>query len=134
MQQIQKLRHRYNLSMLIADVVTFVIIVCLTLLLFKVQANAFVVAFLIMSLILVIYRIIASHFFFKTIEKKVNDTTRFYMVHTLTRLLLGGVLAYLCTMLVGQKAVVVCFGIFFILTLMVESIWFVSIEKTLNEK
>lgn len=80
----------------------------------------------------------ANLFYFKALENDPEGVARFYMVHLMIKFIVGAVIAFAGSMVLGtplKKVFVITFALVFFMTLIAESYAFVQIEKKkhLNE-
>lgn len=98
----------------------------------------FAVTLTAIALLFLYHGFAASLFYFKALEHNPEGVARFYMVHLMIKFIVGAIIAFAGSMVLGtplKKVFVITFALVFFMTLIAESYAFVQIEKKkhLNE-
>lgn len=134
MDKIYRAREYYFIGMVLMGIAVYALVTCGSML-FKLTDNFPAIPFAIVTLLLIVYNIIAALLYFRLIKTQQSALVRFYLANKVIRMIIAFVVILVSFMIAKAAAIsfVVSFFALYILTIIYESVFFVQIEKKINE-
>lgn len=131
---IKKMRLMYMLGLVLVFIAGFALVTC-SCILFKIVPNFPIVGFVITSVALLFYNLVSSGVYFRLLETAQNQITRYYIVNKVVRMIFTFMVLIVYLMFWGTEPLAYVIGIFvlYIMLLIYESVFWVQIEKRINE-
>lgn len=134
MEKIDRARNKYIIGMILMIVAGYALLTCGSLL-FKLTPNFPVVALAVASLLLIIYNVCAILVYIRLLRTSDKGLVPFYLANKVVRMIFAIALIVGIALLTkaGTIIFVICFFLLYLGTIIYESVFFVHIEKKLNE-
>lgn len=134
MDRIYKARKYYYIGMVLMVLAGYALITCGSLL-FRLTEHFPTVPLAIAALLLIIYNVIAVMLYIRIIKTQQNALVRFYLANKVIRMIFAFAVILASIVIAKTDALpfVISFFILYILTIIYESVFFVQIEKKINE-
>ena len=134
MEKITRARNKYIFGMILMIVAGYALLTCASLL-FKLTPNFPVVALAVAALLLIIYNVCAILVYIRMVRTAEKGLVPFYLANKVVRMIFAIALITGIALLTksGTMCFVICFFVLYLGTIIYESVFFVHIEKKLNE-
>lgn len=134
MDRIYKARKYYFVGMVLMVVAGYALITCGSLL-FKLTTHFPIIPLAVAALLLIIYNVVAVMMYVRLIKTQRDALVRFYLANKVIRMIFAFavILASVAIARGGALPFVISFFVLYILTIIYESVFFVQIEKKINE-
>ncbi|MBR3115558.1 MAG: hypothetical protein IKN22_00740 [Bacteroidaceae bacterium] len=134
MEKIKRARNKYIFGMILMIVAGYALITC-GMLLFKLTPNFPVVPLAIASVLLIIYNVCAILVYIRMVRTTEKGLVPFYLANKVVRMIFALALIIGIALLTksGKISFVISFFVLYLGTIIYESVFFVHIEKKLNE-
>lgn len=134
MDKISKARNTYIVGMIMMIVAGYALLTCASLL-FKLTPNFPVVPLAIASVLLIIYNVFAIMIYTRMVRTAEKGLVPFYLANKVVRMIFALALIISIALFVKQGVVafVISFFVLYLGTIIYESVFFVHVEKKLNE-
>lgn len=134
MENLIKIRKTFSKAMLLVYALVSIVACAVCMMLSHSDKAHVGIVMLVGFLILWVFTTISSICYFRQLDKTPAGLARYYMIHTLARFIVGGLIMLLLSSLANAeyKLILIGFCAVFILTLIFESLMFVHVEKRLN--
>jgi hypothetical protein len=134
MDKIYKAHKYYIIGMVLVCLAGYALITCGSLL-FKLTDDFPAVTLAVALVILMVYNVISAVLYLRIVKTHQNSLVHFYLVNKAVRMIFAFA-AILCAIFFLEKGVisfVIGFFALYVLTIIYESVFFVQVEKKLNE-
>ena len=134
MDKIYRARKYYFIGMVLMVLAGYALTTCGSLL-FKLTDSFPTVPLAIAALLLIIYNVVAVSLYVRLVKTQQSALVRFYLSNKVIRMLFAFAVI-MAALIIGRAeaiAFVVSFFVLYILTIIYESVFFVQIEKKINE-
>lgn len=135
MNKIYKARTYYLIGMILIILAGYALVTCGSLL-FKLTESFPIVPLACAAVFLIIYNIVAVFLYVRIVRTHQNSLVHFYLVNKVIRMLFAFAVIFgaIFSAVDGVVPFVVGFFVLYVLTIIYESVFFVQIEKKINEK
>jgi len=135
MNKLIKARTSYIIGMALTMVAVYALITCSNSL-FKLTDNFPVVPLAIASLVLLAYNFVSAWLYIRIVKTQENSLVNFYLASRIVRMLLCIITLTVLALMIktGILSLVLSFMLLYIITMVYESVFFVQIEKKINDK
>ena len=134
MDKINRARNKYIFGMIMMIVAGYALLTCASLL-FKLTSHFPVVALAVAAVLLIIYNVCAILVYTRMVRTAEKGLVPFYLANKVVRMIfaLALILSIALFTKAGTITFVICFFVLYLATIIYESVFFVHIEKKLNE-
>ena len=134
MDKISKARNTYIVGMIMMIVAGYALLTCASLL-FKLTPNFPVVPLAIASVLLIIYNVCAIMIYARMVRTAEKGLVPFYLANKVVRMIFALALIISIALFVKQGVIafIMSFFVLYLGTIIYESVFFVHVEKKLNE-
>ena len=104
-------------------------------LLFKLTDNFPTIPLAVAALFLMVYNVIAVFLYIRIVKSRQNSLVHFYLINKVVRMILAFAIIFgsIFTSIKGVIPFVISFFILYLFTIVYESVFFVQIERKINE-
>ncbi|MBR4783497.1 MAG: hypothetical protein IK023_06375 [Bacteroidaceae bacterium] len=134
MDKISRARNKYIIGMILMIVAGYAMLTCGSLL-FKLTNNFPVAPLAVASILLIIYNVCAIMVYTRMVRTAEKGLVPFYLANKVVRMIFALAVIVGIALIVksGVISFVICFFLLYLGTIIYESVFFVKIEKKLNE-
>ncbi len=135
MNKIGKARTSYTIGMVLMVLAGYALITC-SVTLFKLATDFPYVPLAIAAALLLAYNFVAAWLYIRLVRTQQNSLVNFYLASRIVRMLFSIIVMVIMALSIksGVVVLVLSYFVLYIITMVYESVFFVQIEKKINEK